>query len=309
MRTAIIDLGTNTFHLLVADHDEHQISIIHREYVATRMGQGGINHGVITAEAITRAADAMRRFRIQIDQLHVQHVHAFGTSALRNASNSAEVCAQLLSVSGIKVDVVEGNKEASLIYEGIRRGVKMDLSPALMMDIGGGSVEFIIGNSEAIHWKTSIEVGGQRLMEKFFREDPLPETDYQRLRSYLNEVLTPVFEALHTYQPEVLIGSAGSFDTLSEIHCIRHQLPYDGTAGETPLSLATVQACHEFFINNNRAQRLAVPGMLEMRVDMIVMATSLIQLLLDRHPFQSIRVSTYSLKEGALSLAAAGRLQ
>jgi len=75
------------------------------------------------------------------------------------------------------------------------------------------------------------------------------------------------------------------------------------------LSLATVQACHEFFINNNRAQRLAVPGMLEMRVDMIVMATSLIQLLLDRHPFQSIRVSTYSLKEGALSLAAAGRLQ
>jgi exopolyphosphatase/guanosine-5'-triphosphate,3'-diphosphate pyrophosphatase len=106
---------------------------------------------------------------------------------------------------------------------------------------------------------------------------------------------------LKKYNPTTLVGSSGTFDTLSEIHCIRQNLPYSEENSETPLAHESFYTIYKEFISKNRAERLSIPGMIEMRVDMIAVACCLIRFLLEQYSFQNLRVSTYSLKEGVLA--------
>jgi exopolyphosphatase / guanosine-5'-triphosphate,3'-diphosphate pyrophosphatase len=178
--------------------------------------------------------------------------------------------------------------------------VNLGLERSLIVDIGGGSVEFIIANQREISWKQSFDVGAQRLLEKFHRHDPISPEEIASLEKFLEESLVPLFQQLQSYQPHVLVGSSGTFDTLSEIYCVRNNIPYKETP-ETPLTLKAFGEIYAELISKNRADRMKIPGMIEMRVDMIVAASCLIKFLLDRFTFLQVRVSTYSLKEGVLA--------
>jgi exopolyphosphatase / guanosine-5'-triphosphate,3'-diphosphate pyrophosphatase len=114
-------------------------------------------------------------------------------------------------------------------------------------------------------------------------------------------MLKPVFDKLAEYKPKSLVGSSGTFDTLSEIYCIRKDVLYSEAQPESPLTLESFYQIHEELLTKDRAHRLAIPGMIEMRVDMIVVASCLIKHLVSHYQFSKIRVSTYSLKEGVLA--------
>jgi len=300
VKAAIIDLGTNTFHLLIAEWHSHRFEFIHRERVPVRLGQKGINQNTIRPDAIARATEALSSFKATIDQFNVERVIAFGTSALRNAANVHAVLAEFKSKTGIEVQVISGEREAELIYEGVRYGIELGNEMSLIMDIGGGSVEFIIGNDETIAWKKSFEIGAQRLLEKFQHNDPLLASEQEQLDLYLNKELTSLFEAIQLYQPVSLVGSSGTFDTLSDIYCIKHDLLKKPDDTETPLSITGFYEVFEELLVKSRSDRMLIPGMIEMRVDMIVVACCLIEHILKRYQFQNIRVSTYALKEGIL---------
>jgi exopolyphosphatase/guanosine-5'-triphosphate,3'-diphosphate pyrophosphatase len=236
-----------------------------------------------------------------LNQNNVSKVYAFGTSALRNASNGKEVVAMIEAETGIGVRIISGDEEADYIYEGVKAAIHI-AETSLIVDIGGGSVEFIIGNHEGIVWKKSFEIGAQRLLEKFQKHDPILASEVKELTSFLKLTLLPLSDAIGKYKPQVLVGSSGTFDTLSEIHCIRNGLRYDPATPETPLSFNSFHEIFNELIIKNRAERLQIPGMIEMRVDMIVVACCLIDYLLDSNKdFQSLRVSSYSLKEGILA--------
>ena len=298
-KVAIIDMGTNTFHLLVAEGASVP-RIIFRDRVAVKVGQGGINAGVITPQASERALVALKGFRKKIDELKVQSVLIFGTSAIRSARNGNEFTSKIRQETGFETRIIDGKEEATLIFEGVRGALKLGTEKSLIVDVGGGSVEFIIGNQSEIFWKGSFEVGGQRLLEKFHRHDPILATEIDKLNKYLEEVLPSLFKHLAIHQPRTLVGVSGTFDTLSEIYCYGQGLSYFENEPETPLTIGSFYDTCSLLVKKSRAERMAIPGMIEMRVDMIVVASCLIKFVMDKYPFDSIRVSTWSLKEGAL---------
>lgn len=299
MISAVVDLGTNTFHLLIFDGDK----ILYRSSLAARMGMGGINQGEITAEALERGLNVLRIFREQLDAFRVpdEKIFAFGTSALRSAKNKEEVLARIREETRISVKIIDGAEEASLIYEGIKQAVVIK-ETSMIVDIGGGSVEFIICNPEKVLWMRSFEIGGQRLLERFKKKDPISQPEISKMEQYFREELLPLTNAVHQYQPAVMIGSSGSFDTLNDMYYCKTTggfppediIGFDYPAGEFGVA-------YEQLVFSTREERIRIPGMKELRVDMIVVAMVLIRFLLQTLGMGKIKISNYALKEGAMS--------
>ncbi|HYG20907.1 MAG TPA: exopolyphosphatase [Ohtaekwangia sp.] len=300
-KIAIIDMGTNTFHLLLAEPEGTRFNITRRDRLAVKMGMGGINQGVITEAGIHRALLAMRSFKNTADDHGVKKIYAYGTSALRNASNQREVTRRIKALTDIEVNIIDGLQEADFIYHGVKAALDMEKEKSLIIDIGGGSVEFIIADNHEIFWKESIEIGAQRLLEEFQQNDPITPEEMASLDQHFKESLGNLFVALQQYATVTMVGSSGTFDTLSDIFCIRHDIHKSPEEAETPLSIPGFHEIYLDLIHKPRTERLLIPGMIEMRVDMIVVACCLIRYILEQHPFTRIRVSTYSLKEGVLA--------
>lgn len=303
-RTAIIDLGTNTFHLFITEKKGDTRITLHKESLPARIGAGGINSNIITDEGMERALTVLRTFRVAMDahQILPDQTFAFGTSAIRSAENKAVFIERVFNETGIRIHVIDGDQEAQYIYMGVRSGVTMGSEPSLVMDIGGGSVEFIIGNEQQVMWKQSFEIGGQRLMEKFMKHDPMTPADVKRLNNYFEEKLIPLWNAVHQYAPVKLIGSSGSFDTLIDMDYQRRtsEWPPKGVS-DFELSLESFHESLQILTSSNHEERLAIPGMIPLRVDMIVVAMYLIEFVLKTHHIKRIQVSTFSLKEGVLA--------
>jgi exopolyphosphatase/guanosine-5'-triphosphate,3'-diphosphate pyrophosphatase len=299
MRTAIIDLGTNTFHLMIVEG----LEILFKTSIPAKIGKGGISNGLISEEGIQRALVVLRGFREVIDNQSVslEKVFATGTSAIRNAGNQEDFIQRVLDETGIKIQVISGDEEAELICQGVKHAMKIP-ETSMIIDIGGGSVEFIICNNDKIFWKQSFEIGGQRLMDKFMKSDPISMRSVQMMDDFFREKLLPLANACHQYAPKVLIGSSGSFDTLIEMQYMKDkgQLPAnDEIAFE--YSLPAFYWAYDELIFKNHAERMQIPGMIELRVDMIVVAMCLIRFVIQTLDIQEIIVSSYALKEGIMA--------
>ncbi|AKD03184.1 phosphatase [Pontibacter korlensis] len=302
-RFALIDMGTNTFHLLVTEVDEQgQLHDLYKTKVPVRLGQGGISNGAIAPEASERALKTLRDFRHTIDDFGAETVRAMATSMVRNASNGEAFVKEVFKHTDIQVEVIDGAREAELIYYGVRAAGVLDEKVSMIMDIGGGSVEFILCNQQEIFWKQSFELGAQRLMDKFFTQDPIPAESIAAEKAYLNERLQPLTDAVAKYKPIVLVGSSGTFDTLCDISALRRgdTSRLAGPPAASVLAVEDFYTVHQDLLRKNHDERLAVPGMLEMRVDMIVLASIAVDFVLEKYKLQEVRVSSYALKEGVL---------
>lgn len=302
-KAAVIDMGTNTFHLLMIAFDSRGFEVIYQEKVPVKIGQGGINQNIILPEAEKRGLHTLGHFIQLIKGEGISRIFAFATSAVRNANNGHSFIKKIKEQTGIEVQVIDGDREAELIYKGIRLSGCLNSDNALMMDIGGGSVEFIIGNDLEILWKRSFEIGGQRLLDLFHYHDPILPEEVEKLSNYLSRELTPLIKAIKTYAPQQLVGASGTFDTLTDIYLaskgkkkekkmIRHFLPVAG-----------FKAIASDLLLLDKAKRLKIPGMIPMRVDMIVVASCLIRFVTEFVSTKSLICSTFSLKEGAVSEA------
>ncbi|WP_347159608.1 phosphatase [Pontibacter chitinilyticus] len=302
-RFALIDMGTNTFHLLVTEVDDHQnLHDLYKTKLPVRLGQGGISNGNIAPEAYERALKTLREFRKTIDSFGDVTVQAMATSMVRNAANGDDFIKDIFKQTDIQVEVISGDKEAEYIFYGVQAAGVLDGQTSLIMDIGGGSIEFIICNRDEIFWKRSFEVGAQRLMDQFFRQDPIAPESITAEKAYLQEKLQPLQEAVNKYKPTVLVGSSGTFDTFCDIDALhkgdtsrQQQVP-----AASALPIADFYRIHNELLTKDRAARLAIAGMLEMRVDMIVLASIAVDFVLQQYQLQEIRVSSYALKEGVL---------
>jgi exopolyphosphatase / guanosine-5'-triphosphate,3'-diphosphate pyrophosphatase len=299
MPTAIIDLGTNTFHLLIFEGK----NVLFKESIPAKIGKGGISQGIITEDGMMRALNVLKTFRKEIDNqgVSLDKVFAVGTSAIRNAANKDEFVQRVLDETGIKIQVISGEDEAELICLGVKKAVSIT-ETSLIIDIGGGSVEFIICNDEKIFWKQSFEIGGQRLMDKFMKSDPISMRSVQMMDDFFREKLLPLANACHQYAPKVLIGSSGSFDTLIDMQYMKEKgtLP---TKDEVSFeySIQEFYRAYDELIFKNHAERMQIAGMIELRVDMIVVAMCLIRFVVQSIEIQQIMVSSYALKEGVMA--------
>ncbi len=299
-KIAVLDLGTNTFNLLLAKVTADTYYIYYDEKIPVKIGQDGIGDGIISIKARKRALRAILHYKKIIHREGADKVYGFATSAFRNARNGKAFKQYLEKESSLPIKIIPGDKEAHFIYQGVKHALDIGKDPVLIVDIGGGSVEFIIGNSDKIFWLKSYEIGAQRLLDLFHRTDPITTEARSSLQKYLERTLTELDAELKTYKPKILIGSSGTFDTLSEIYSRLTNKAVKRHETEFPLDIHYFYKIHNEIVTKDKAARLSIPGMNPMRVDMIVVASCLTKYVLDRYQFTGIRVSAHSLKEGML---------
>jgi exopolyphosphatase/guanosine-5'-triphosphate,3'-diphosphate pyrophosphatase len=300
-KAAVIDMGTNTFHLLLVELNQSGFKTIYKEKIPVKLGKGGINQNQLAEDAQKRAFHTLKHFKNLIDGEQIDQVFAFATSAVRNAENGLAFVRKVKEDIGITIEVISGVEEAQMIYEGIRLSGSLNGQVELMMDIGGGSVEFIIGTSHEVFWKQSFEIGGQRLLELFHYHDPILPEEISKLEAYLEIKLAPLLAAIEEFKPTGLVGASGTFDTLTDIY-FESMLQCKLTGQHVfELPLEEFEKINQMILSKNKEERLLIPGMIPMRVDMIVVASSLIEFILRYIPVRSITCSHYALKEGAIS--------
>ncbi|MFD2035220.1 exopolyphosphatase [Belliella marina] len=300
-KAAIIDMGTNTFHLLLVNLHAGDFTTIYKEKIAVKIGQGGISNNTITQEAKKRAFHTLQHFKNLIDGEGIREIFAFATSAVRSAENGSQFVTEIKEKFNIEVQVIDGLQEAQLIYEGIRFSGSLSAENHLMMDIGGGSVEFIIGNEQESLWKQSFEIGGQRLLDLFHYHDPILPEEISNLTLFLEEKLTDLLDAINTFSPTGLVGASGTFDTLSDIYYASQQIKKAKTEQTFLLPRVGFELIAEQLLNLNKSERLKIPGMIPMRVDMIVVASCLITYILKHVAVDTLTCSNFALKEGVIA--------
>ena len=299
-RKAIIDLGTNTFHLFIVEFKNDGLHILYKEKIVVKIGENGISKNIIGPDAYERAINALVLFKNIIDVYGATDVNGVATSAIRNAQNGQSLLDKIEEVTGIEIQIISGDKEAELIYYGVKEALELSDVPYLIMDIGGGSVEFIIGNRNKIHWKQSFEIGAQRLLDKFHQVDPIEPTSIVNMENWLNEQLADLVIAVNTHQPTGLVGCSGTFDTLKDIYALRANLPVETQSPSSVLPLEAFHEIHQDLLVKKREERLEIPGMVKMRVDMIVVASCLINFVVSKLQIGEVVACSYALKEGIL---------
>ncbi len=302
MRLAVIDCGTNTFNLIIVEtNDRLRFSRVDNTRIPVKLGEGAINKGFIATEPFKRGVEAIRSFDQLIRQLGVDQVLAFATSAIRDAANGEQFVNTIQQEFNISLRVIDGNKEAELIYLGIRQAVTLSNQVSLIMDIGGGSTELILASRDNIYWKGSFRIGAARLLEKFRPSDPITAQEITAMEQYLDGELATFFEAAKQFKPVELVGSSGAFDSIVEM--IHGELGGEAlTEDKTGYSidLGQYHRISELVRSSTLEQRRQIKGLVPMRFDMIVISCLMIDYILKTCSLEALRVSVYSLKEGAL---------
>ena len=223
MKIAVIDLGTNTFNLLIVEKDNiGGYKKLSSNRIPVKLGEGTINKGFIADIPFKRGITALKEYSKIIKEQKIETVVALATSAIRTAKNGLDFVAKAKSEAGIDVEVIDGNREAELIYFGNRQAVKMDNNLSLIMDIGGGSTEFIIATKDTILWKQSFMLGAARLLELFNPSDPISDIESKKLNNYFDEQLKPLMEACKNNPPcNPSSASSTSYFSNSRISLIR----------------------------------------------------------------------------------------
>jgi len=217
---AVVDLGSNTFQLLIARFEHGQLIIGFRKKTGVKIGQGGMEKKEILPDAVKRAISALLEFSIELKQFGLlpSDCKSLATSAFRNADNKENVLEIIQKVTGFKVLVISGEEEANYIFQGVQASrALVEMVPNLIVDIGGGSVEFILTLGYEPKWKKSFEIGGLRLLEKFHKMDPISKAEISKLSNYLEMELMELLKIINIWNPRVLVGCSGSFDTLVEM--------------------------------------------------------------------------------------------
>ncbi len=195
MRVAIIDLGTNTFNLLIAEITDSAFKVIVKEKQAVKLGKSGLKEGQIMPDAFVRGVRAMVHYKNVIDQHQVTEIKAIATSAMRDSSNSGEFQQEVLKSTGIQIDIISGQEEASLIQKGVELTLPEGLEDYLIMDVGGGSTEFIIVKNKLVVWSRSYNLGVSRLLDWLKPSDPILASERDRLSQRLCLELKDLFES------------------------------------------------------------------------------------------------------------------
>lgn len=300
-KLAVIDCGTNTFHLLVVTLDSSAINITDRLQIPVKLGEGGINRQTIAPAAFARGISALKIFADRISENKVDKVVAFATSAIRSADNGEEFIRFAKNETGVELVTISGLREAELIFKGVSHAFPMTEENVLAMDIGGGSVEFIIGNREGINWQASFDIGAARLVEEFHKSDPISPVEVESLNRYLDSKLAELHKAMQQFKVSKLVGSAGSFDSICELvneFYHRNLLGNGEKWCEVPIN--EYKTIHQALLLSTLEERKSMRGLVDYRVEMMVVASCLVAYVIRKYSLSQLFCSVYSLKEGVV---------
>jgi exopolyphosphatase / guanosine-5'-triphosphate,3'-diphosphate pyrophosphatase len=292
-RIAIIDLGTNTFNLLVAEKSNTGIRRIISTKDGVALGLGGINENRISPEAMERGLAALTKFCRISRENKAEKIYAFGTSALRNAKNSWEFLNLAKEKLDLKIEIISGTREAELIYKGVTSGYQLRENE-LIMDIGGGSTEFIFAGPDGVLKSVSFEIGVSRIYQLFEFSDPMTAADCKKITDYLEKATGDFFKSISC---STLVGASGSFETFYKL-ANKCEFPDDQYV---TMTIAELRTGLDRIIRSTQKERDANPLIIPIRKKMAPLAAVKTLWVIDKLDIQKLVISPFALKEGVIS--------
>ena len=301
MRVAAIDCGTNSVRLLIADVADGRLSDVSRRMEIVRLGEGVDRTGRLAPAAIERTRQALLGYAMEIAELGVGRVRMCATSASRDAANAADFTAMVRATLGVDPEVISGDEEARLSFTGALNGLDAE-PPYLVVDIGGGSTEFVVGGREVEH-AISMDIGCVRMTERHLHSDPPTAAEIAAAERDITAAVDTALQAVSGHGPATLVGLAGSVTTVAALALhlpgydaerIQHaRIPYDDVAKVTfDLLGSTV------------ADRRDLPVMHPGRADVIGAGALILRIIMERAGASSVVASEHDILDGiAFSLA------
>lgn len=297
-RIAAIDIGTNSFHAIIVDvYSDGSFRTLDKLKEMVEMAKGGMGKR-LSDGAFKRGLSALKNIKRLADSYECERILAYATSAIREAENGGEFIQRSIDEVGIKMLAIPGRVEAELIGLAIRHGVKLTEKPALMADVGGGSVEFIIGNENEFFYTASKKIGVSRMTEVFKPSDPITKKDIQALETHYEEQLRDVAQAFAQHRTDTLIGSSGTMENIAQMIAARKNKPIDVTLNELEFTAGEFKEFYTDFIKLNRKERKNVTGLETKRVGFINTGVVLVDFLIRTFGIKNIKISSQALREG-----------
>jgi exopolyphosphatase/guanosine-5'-triphosphate,3'-diphosphate pyrophosphatase len=294
-RLAVIDTGTNTIHLqIVEKKTDGKWGRVFRRKEFVHLGEEGIE--CIGQAAFQRGLKMFEIIKNDLAVYEVAHFRALGTAALRNATNGKEFVEKVFENTGIKIQIIDGIEEARLIYIGTKNYLTLYPDETyLLIDIGGGSIEFIVVKNDEILWMQSFSIGVAVIQKKLQVSDPLQPNELQGIFDFLAVNLEPLIAEVKSHKDLILVGASGNFDVFE---------PFIRTPNDPPfheeVPLENLQRFFQKIYTTSYAERLTMNKLSPERVKYLVIANAITDFVLTYLSIQKLRVSDYALKEGAV---------
>jgi exopolyphosphatase / guanosine-5'-triphosphate,3'-diphosphate pyrophosphatase len=293
MKIAIIDLGTNGFRLQIAEtFEEGKFEIIHRESQDLKMASEGFER--IGDDPFHRGVEAIRHFSEVLKRHNVLKINAFGTAFLRHANNGAAFMRIVKQETGIVIELISGQREAELIYKGMLMGIPLSIEPVLMVDIGGGSVEFIIANTEKMLWSKSFDVGVAILKQRFHKNDPILQGEIEVIEDFLDNKTQDLQKAIAEFRPKIPAIACGTLDFLVKILRGSYQLPY------FEFDKKTFDELYSKLTFLDETTLFTTPNVPHDKVEMLAVSMILMNWIVRKLEAEKLLASSFSMKAGML---------
>ena len=297
-RIAVIDLGTNTCNLLIAEYLYKSYQILFQGKEVVKLGKGGIDKNRLTQYGLERAILAIRKHQERISQFNVSDVVIIATSAIREATNKEWFQQQIKANTELDLQIISGEKEAQLIFDGVKLAFGEIDDHSLILDIGGGSNEFILTQNNESIWKQSFPLGMARIIEQIPPSNPITSEEILQINDWFTSRLEPLWTRFQNVQIPLLIGCSGAFDTLIDL--IDETDPGTKTRIKQEIKTDVFIRIYDMLIQSTTAERIGMKGMESIRVEMIVPSVLFIKLVIERLKIRNIYQTDYALREGIL---------
>jgi exopolyphosphatase/guanosine-5'-triphosphate,3'-diphosphate pyrophosphatase len=299
MRIAALDLGSNSFHLLVADvHSDGTFEAVTREKEMLRLGDDVTRNRRISTAAADRAVATVRRMKQLADASGATEVLAKATSALRTAENGSELVDRIEDEAAVEIEVISGLEEARLIFAAVRASVVIDPPPALCIDIGGGSVEFMIGDAAGLRWAESLPLGVGRLTAEFVEDDPPAKAQRKRLEDHVRRTLEPLLPDVVSRAPGMCVGTSGTITDLARMAVALDSGDVPNVANGLRVGIDDLRTLHDRIVKAKPAERRRLPGIDEKRIELLPAGSTLLVTALEVFDVDAIVISDWALREG-----------
>ena len=299
---AAVDIGSNSVRLKIARLTRHRLVEIHEDREVTRLGESVFRSGFLSPEAIANTVKVLRRFHRAVQKTGADSVRAVATSALRDARNSQAFLEWVRSVTGWKVEIISGLEEARLIHLGLISSLRVNVSPMLMVDLGGGSCELTISGDGHIRSTVSLPLGAVRLTNDFLHHDPPRKAELRQMRGFIAREMNRTSDRIRRARPKVVIATSGTAESLAAV-C--HGLYKTKGARSATVSKAQMRRIAKLLARLPLQERRSLSGVGPRRAEIVVAGAAVYGELLERCGLGGFRFSPLGLRDGLLAQMAA----
>jgi len=296
---ATIDIGTNSIRLLLCAFDEGEFHNVQKKVEMTRLGKGVNETKMLDFERMLETTTVVKRFADESREFGAEELYIMATSAVRDAANASEFTDRVLKETGIAIDVISGEQEAEIGFAGVLAGVKDESGLNLVIDIGGGSTELIVGNHDGILFSMSLDVGAVRMTGAFLNHDPVDPSELERMSRAIDDITSSIYETLRTFGVSKAIGIGGTAASYATMLKKMEVYDRDDIHG-TKVTIDNIREINDRLMKMSNLERKEIIGLEEKRADIIFAGGIILERILSSLNLESFEFSDFDNLEGYL---------